>query len=400
MGKNLKGKELGIGFTQRKDGLFQARFTYDGKQYCFYDKKIKDLREKVEQEKDNLKNGLKGSMKKVTLNELFNQFYQLTIIPQSRSNTIKSVKLDYDRSSSVVGNMYVVDVKTTHLQLAMNELVSKTYKPSTIIRSFKVLRRVFDYAMDNDIILKNPCNSVILPKNNKPKQRVMTIEEQNIFVDAVQNDFYRNLFMFLLSTGVRIGEACALTWDCVDFKKGIIKIDKTLISGSAIAGSVEINEPKTITSFRDIPMTDSTKQYLKKQSKDQKELRLKVGSNWRGKDKFDNLVFTTRYGSPIIHKVIETHINNIVKSINYSEIIQAKEEKREPNIFEPLSPHAFRRTFATRCFEQGLKPKNVQQILGHSSLQTTMDIYVKVIGDELKTDLEKYDLHPKCVNIV
>lgn len=400
MGKDLKGKELGIGYTQRKDGLYQARFNHHGKLYCIYDKKLKDLRQKVLDIQTQTNNVSENPLNTIILDDLFEQFYQTTIIPFAKANTIKSVKIDYNRCNSEIGELRVVDIKAANLQIKINQLMEDHYKPSTIIRSFKILRRIFDYAIDNDIISKNPCKNITLPNNQNIHQRVLTVEEQDKFIESIKGDFYYNILMVLLSTGLRIGEACALTWDDIDLENELIKINKTLITGSAVNNSTMFGEPKTHNSIREIPITDDVKGYLTNQLKQQKELRVKLGDKWRGKGEFSNLVFTTRYGSPIIHKVILTHINNIVNNINYLELIQAKVEKRDPIYFSSISPHVLRRSFATRCFEQGLKPKNVQKILGHSSIQTTLDIYVHVIGDELKNDLQKFKIQSNCVTSV
>ena len=71
-------------------------------------------------------------------------------------------------------------------------------------------------------------------------------------------------------------------------------------------------------------------------------------------------------------------LKKIVTEINEREKEAVAKEKRQPVIFEPISPHTLRHSFATRAFEKGMKPKTVQEILGHSSLNMTMDLYTHV----------------------
>ena len=86
--------------------------------------------------------------------------------------------------------------------------------------------------------------------------------------------------------------------------------------------------------------------------------------------------------------VAET-LNNYVNKINKNEELQARKEKREPVVFERITPHTLRHTFATRAFESGIPPKVVQQILGHSSLEMTMDLYTHVTEDVQTKEIQK-----------
>ena len=85
------------------------------------------------------------------------------------------------------------------------------------------------------------------------------------------------------------------------------------------------------------------------------------------------------------------HQKRIVDGINRAEQEKAMKEKREPLVFEKMSPHALRHTFATRAFEKGMKPKTVQEILGHSSLSMTMDLYTHVTEDTKVEEMKKLE---------
>ena len=107
-----------------------------------------------------------------------------------------------------------------------------------------------------------------------------------------------------------------------------------------------------------------------------------MGDRWRADPKFGDLVFTSTVGSPITRYVIVHDIRKLVNNINMKELYNAFREGREPVEFEGLYPHAFRHTFATRCFEKGLKPIFVQSIMGHANYETTVS-YTHLLTDEV-----------------
>ena len=114
-----------------------------------------------------------------------------------------------------------------------------------------------------------------------------------------------------------------------------------------------------------------------------------MGREWCPVEGGEDLVFTTKTGSPVRGLNVAETLNNYVKKINKQEEIQAAREQREPVIFERITPHTLRHTFATRAFESGIPPKVVQQILGHSSLEMTMDLYTHVTEDVQSKEIQK-----------
>lgn len=107
-----------------------------------------------------------------------------------------------------------------------------------------------------------------------------------------------------------------------------------------------------------------------------------MGDRYRsGEGEFTDLVFTTSMGSPMIRHNAQKVINKSVKAYNLEEGSRAVKENRPPVYMEPVSPHALRRTFCTRCFEAGINPKVVQSVMGHATYSTTIDIYTEVMGE-------------------
>ena len=113
-----------------------------------------------------------------------------------------------------------------------------------------------------------------------------------------------------------------------------------------------------------------------------------MGDRWRCKPEHGNLVFTSTLGSPVTRYVLTHDLNKVVQNINMKEIYLASKEGRQPIVFEHLHPHAFRHTFATRCFEKKMEPILVQKIMGHSNYNTTVS-YTHILDDVVANEVSK-----------
>ena len=122
--------------------------------------------------------------------------------------------------------------------------------------------------------------------------------------------------------------------------------------------------------------------------KKQQLYKKKLGDRWRANPELGDLVFTSTMGSPITRYVITHDIKKVVQNINLKEIYSAMRENRKPREFEHLHPHAFRHTFATRCFEKGLDPLFVQSIMGHANYSTTVS-YTHILQNTKQKEVAK-----------
>ena len=138
-------------------------------------------------------------------------------------------------------------------------------------------------------------------------------------------------------------------------------------------------------------MLSDVKKALKQQSANQKRVRLYMGSEWQPLKGFEDIVFTSFKGTPHQECDIRKFLNKIVAEINADEKALAEKENREPVVMEHIYPHALRHTFATRCFERDLPPKTVQHILGHATVQMTMDLYTHITEQKKQADMQKLE---------
>ena len=392
MGKDLKGKELGKGFSQRKDGRYEARATINGVKIDIYDMNLTKLKKDFEQEKAKVLREEKNIRSNTTLEEWYKEWFTKCKSPQLKSDVSRRT---YDRKVrntyvSILGNKRMADVTQMNMQTATNELIQREYVERTIREALGVMRECFDIAIVNHIISTNPCTGIVIKNANmQSERRVMTHEEQNIFLDEVRGSYYYEAYAILLLTGMRIGEFSGLQWQDVDFVNKQIYIKRSMTTAYIDGRKIEeLTTPKTSNSYRTIPFFGETEDLFKSWKKKQNEVKERMGDRWRANPEHGDLVFTSTVGSPVTRYVIVHDINKVVQNINLKEIYKASSEGRVPKKFEHIHPHAFRHTFATRCFEKGLDPLFVQSIMGHSNYSTTVS-YTHILDETKSKEIEK-----------
>lgn len=364
MGKNLRGKELGKGISQRKDGLYTARFT----------DKLGNRRQKYFKSLNECKKWLADSL---AFDRLFNISPDITVEKwcqvweQQKKNSVRITTYNNDVWASQLiteslGYMKMRDVKPLHIQNLINILADGGLKNSSLKYFKGVAHDIFERALDNDIVLKNPVNKSIkynVGEESIPR-KAMTIDQQISFMFAISGTRYENDFLFVLETGLRYGELVELRWNDIDFQNKCMCVSRT---NRYVGSEWQVSPCKTMMSRRRIPLSDKAIDILRKQmvSNRQPDMSELNGSS--------GLVFCGIHGTTIQNRVYNRALKKIESKLNMD---------------TPLSMHILRHTFATRCIECGMKPKTLQVILGHSNLNTTMNIYVHTTEDEKESELE------------
>lgn len=361
MGKNLKGKELGIGISQRKDGLYTARFTdKHGKRRQKYFKKLQECRNWIADAQFQDEHGGIDASGDMTVDAWFE--YWITEIKEknSRPNTIRNY-MDRFRHNikPYIGNMLVNEVKPMHCQNILNKMASD-YKNSTINLTRITLFAVFESAVENGLILKNPITKAVkCAKGRESKsKRALTIDEQKLFLEAAYGSSNYCQYALILQTGLRLGEMTGLMWSDIDFEKKVIHVKRTMEYVYSM-GEWRVGPPKSKSGIRDIPLTQEAISLLRDQKRKIAETKIVSIT-------FSDLVFINRDGGPTKKSSYNKNISSLADKVG----------------IERFSMHILRHTFATRCIEAGMKPKTLQSILGHSSIGTTMDLYVHVTKEE------------------
>lgn len=359
---------LRAGYTKRTNGMLQKQFSVDGKRYTVYGKTYKECEAKEKQKRKDLFTF--DPTNRITLNEYYD------IWSKRRDGVVKPSTWRWERAlynnhiGPALGDYKIGLISRNHIykfQMDLQKDGLHTTSVNSIIRTF---RSILKCAIYDGIIYRNPCDGVKQLRRTTPEardtiHRALTDNELNVFFNNSKHLMYYNLLRFMLLTGVRAGEACALQWGDIDFNELNIYISKTV--GSSENGKI-IQTPKTIKSRRIIPMNKNILSLLKEQEKYRESVY----------DVFDNknFVFPDRHGSyPSPSRVNQTIKNCLNKCLENNEEI------------DDFASHAFRDTFATKAIEAGMKPETLQYILGHADIKMTMNLYYHLSDDKKKTEM-------------
>lgn len=392
MGKDLKGKELGVGLTQRKDGKYSAKYTTNsGSRREKYFEKLSDARIWLNErlyEKNMLLNG-----KDLLVDEWYNIWMSTNKEGIVSPSTVKNYKARYKMNiKKNIGMKKLDSVKPIDCQYILNKMDAEGYAKGTIQQTRITLHAIFKDAVLNEYITKNPVNETVhLPysedEDDFNEKRVLTVNEQIEFSEYATNRMYNNAYQLVLQTGLRVGEIGGLKWEDIDLIDKTLYVRRTLHENKN-RGGFYFGKPKSKSSKRIVPLNKEALDILRSQKSFQMKMKCK-SSNWTENDEWQNLVFTTINGNPVGASTFNTMIKRIVNNINADREAVSKMNNTTYNRFEKFTMHSLRHTFATRAIESGIKPKVLQKILGHSSITITMDLYVHVTDDEFKTEIEK-----------
>lgn len=367
MGKDLKGKELGTGLLQRKDGRYSARFrSKSGKRIEKYFDKLTEAKRWLRKAQYDDEHSNIAASSDMTVDAWFDVWFEQKK-HQIRKSTCESYEIQYKNYiQEYIGKMIISDVKPIHCQNIINELNNtKRLKSSSIELVKIILKMIFQFAVDNEIIQNNPVK-VQIPKKEKKERRVLTKNEQSLFLEYTKKLVHYNTYAFVLQTGLRCGEVTGLKWSDVDFKNRTITICRSVDFDKDEKRFIE-NPTKTESGKRTIPLTEAAYQILMEQKEANKKKPIVLG--------YHDYVFLNSKGKPTYRTLYDATLQTIAKKMNV----------------ESFSMHSLRHTFATRCIEAGMKPKTLQKILGHSTLSMTMDIYVHVTEDETVKEMKKFE---------
>lgn len=278
----------------------------------------------------------------------------------------------------VIGKAKIDQLTPAILQDVVNGWYKSGYKRFKL--PFIYTEKVFDYAYRLDIIKQNTMDKVILPRNpNKLRDSTQNYYEKDellVFLEElkrVENPVIKNLFTLLIFTGMRVGEARALTWDDIDLTNGTISITKTVAIGAK--GRAVLQSPKTAHGERIVEIDTNTLLMLKKWKIEQREWLFSQGLKAKPKQ----LVFSNSKNEFI----------NQPKPGIWLKIITQRIQKKNPD-FKVITVHGFRHTYATLAFEGGADIKEVQAQLGHSNFQTTLNIYTAVTKRKRRSVTEQF----------
>ena len=316
-----------------------------------------------------------------TTGQWLNKWYNEYVISNVKLSTRSSYEMIINRHlKPYIGHIKLVDLKKADIEEMYRKLITSGRVRGVGGLSVKsvrnialVLHKALDEAMKREYIIKNPASIANVPTMrsenvSKKEIEILTKEEQKRLMAACENDVYGVGIITVLYTGLRLGELLGLQWSDINFEEKTIEINKQVnrlkdYSEEAKAKTrlgIQHNT-KTRTSCRKIAIDDvSLKRLIVYKAMQDEQRKL-----WGSKYKNLGMVFARDDGSYMDPTSFRKKYQKMLNQVG----------------LKKFTVHALRHTFATRALEAGIPIKVVSQILGHASVQITMDTYSHVLPE-------------------
>lgn len=253
--------------------------------------------------------------------------------------------------------------------------------PTTIKNVYNILCAMFTKAVDLKIVKETPCSGITLPKRQKYKPNVYSVDEMNKLLECFNDSSLtiqkKCIFILAMSTGMRRGELCGLLVDNIDLNRKILKVNNSL--SETKSKGVELKEPKTSSGMREVGLNDISIEMIKLQLKERERRKKLLGDKWKNAP----TLFVNDVGDYVSINSITSSWNRFVKHNN----------------LKPVSLKGLRTSFATYLAYQGVPPKVVQSLLGHASERTTMQFYEFAYDNYATSIIDKTNMIGKNIKI-
>lgn len=359
---------------KREDKRYQAQvqtgYKADGKRAFkyIYAYSQRELDEKVTEFKAQLKKGIVVSDENLTMGE-----WAARWVTTYKADVEYNTRAQYDwvveKIKAALGMYKLKELKPFHAQEMLNAIRAEG-KARTAEVVHLALKQIVKQAVRNGFMYADITDGLDLGKKVKPQKRSLTDTEIAAVYDAVLPKREKAFVLLLLTTGLRKGEALALTRGDVDFMKRVIRVKKSVINKK---GNVEIKAtPKSTAGIREVPITDALYPSLKEHMSALHGVYL----------------FTGKDGGLLSASGFTTMWRKIMKAMN---IAAGGTDSKIWAIGQDITPHVFRHTFATLLYRADVDPKTAQNILGHATIAMTMDIYTHLDAGRKARQVDKFN---------
>lgn len=355
----------GENIFKRKDGLWEARYIKDldefgrkkyGSVYAHSYREVKDKRQDIVSKITQMPQSV--SIQRMLLNNLIDEWLYVNQ-GRLKYSTFQKYKRMYElHIKNEIGNYPIIYLTPVILKRYADKKHESGLLPQTVNGILTFIGGCLKYGNRQYGV---PQINIIYLKTTNKEMRVLSREEQKrLVIFLLENtDIYKLGILLALYTGIRIGELCALQWK--DIKDGTVKINKTMQRISVGNGTeIRIDEPKTLTSNRTIPLPSFLITEIEKFRRINEDTKF-----------LSNLTYTT-----IEPRVMQYHFQRYIKELNIPK----------------ANFHCLRHTFATRCVECDFEIKSLSEILGHRNISVTMNRYVHSSIELKASNMEKLSL--------
>ena len=380
---------------RESDGRYFYRWTdATGKRHAVYARTLEKLRIKEDEVAKDISDGIKAEAQAITLNQIYDLWKDIK--RGLKNTTFQNYCYMYDMFvRNTFGKKRISSIKKSDVKRFYNTLADERgLAASTIDSIHTVVHQLFGMAIDDNYIRSNPSDNALreLKKSREfieEKRFALTEEQEKLFLDyLLKTPMYRHwypIFAIMVGSGLRVGEVTGLRWQDIDFENGVIDVNHTLVyyahpivkPGEKKGTYFAINSTKTPASKRKIPMLDFVKEAFKMEQEYQQEAEICCQAIVDG---YTNFIFVNRFGNVQHQGTLNKAIRRIIRDCN-SEIIEKNADKTDLILLPHFSCHSLRHTFATRMCEKGVNIKVIQDVMGHTDISTTMNIYTDATKD-------------------
>lgn len=343
---------------QRPDGLWEARITLpDGRRKSAYAKTRKEASAKLTATLRDLQRGVPVLTTSPTLGRYLDTWLagiqgSVKVRTHERYATLLRLHVRPTLGTLALPKLQPADLRTLYADKQASGLSA-----ATVQRVHAVLHTALAQAERDGLIARNVASLVQAPRVAQHTMHTLSPEQARALLSAAHGERLEALYVLALNTGMREGELLALTWADVDLEHARLQVRGSLQRSKAHGLAVET--PKTTGSRRNITLSATAVAALRKHRAAQHEERLKLGSIWID----NNLVFTSEIGTFV-------HASNMLRRSFWPLLARADLPR--------IRFHDLRHTAATLLLGQGIHPKIVSEMLGHTKIGITLDLYSHV----------------------
>jgi integrase len=372
MGKRSNGEGT---IFKRSDGRWCGAYYVGNKRKFVYGKTQKMVKERLQQLKQE------SSEEKQDSKTFGN--WVLEYLENYKKNDIKEstygTYLVYYRKhiqNSEIGKKTLEELTTDDLQKYYNKMLQSDLSAKTVRHLSVIINEALRQAVKLRKIKVNVNASVVLPKKIKFEGKTLSKEDVARLADKAKDEELYSLVMTTIFTGMRKGEVLGLTWDCVHLEQGCLDVKKSLCrvvdhmdEKGKMVSKLVLLEPKNKSSIREIPLPDFIVDILRKH----RDQQLNHQVEWADIYNNQNLVFAREDGNFLSPRQVLADYYKMLDKYG----------------IERVRFHDLRHTYASLLMESETDLKVIQELMGHSSISTTMDIYTHLKMEQKRNSVEK-----------
>lgn len=372
--RGRRGNGEGSIYFREDKGLWCSSVTVGwdekGKQKrrILYAKTREELLSKKRELENSIDLGTYTEPSKMTVTEFLDSWFEIYRTSLRSSTHVRNQGILRNHVIPAIGSIYLNKLTPLKLQHLYNSKLNEGQSPRSVRNMHFILHKAFEQAVRWGYLNRNIADLVELRKPQKKEIKVLSKEQVDNFLEAAKGNWYYPLYVLAFTTGLRQGELLGMKWNDIDLAQGTLAVQRTL---KELNGKLLIGEPKSKSSRRTISLPQLAIQTLREHRRVQLE-RGFIGAEW---------VFTdTKGGLVRVQNMLKRSFKPLVKKAGSPDI----------------RFHDCRHSHSTLLLMQGVNPKLVQERLGHSSIQITLDTYSHVLPNMQKQVARELDVIFKC----